>query len=84
MSGLKADKVISTGVYGYSRNPQYLAIFFFLEGLAWEYRSLVALALVAAYFLLVNSFIVPGEEIYLEKMLGDEFIRYRKNVRRWL
>lgn len=84
MSGLKADKVISTGVYRYSRNPQYLAIFSFLEGLAWKYRSLVALALVAIFFLLVNSFVVPGEERYLEKMLDDEFTRYKETVRRWL
>lgn len=84
LSGLKADKVISTGVYRYSRNPQYLAIFSFLEGLAWQYRSLAALALVAVSFLLVNSFIVPGEERYLEKMLSEEFTRYKETVRRWL
>jgi protein-S-isoprenylcysteine O-methyltransferase Ste14 len=83
VSGLQADKVISTGVYRLSRNPQYLAIFLFLAGFSLIHRSIIAFALIPIFILLVNTFIVPGEEKYLEKSLGSDFLEYKKRVRRW-
>ncbi len=71
-SGLKADKVISTGVYRFSRNPQYIAYHLLLIGYTLLSRSIIGLI------------IVPGEEKYLEKSLGDEYVQYKKRVRRWL
>jgi protein-S-isoprenylcysteine O-methyltransferase Ste14 len=34
--------------------------------------------------MLVNFFIIPGEEGFLTKMLGDDFIEYKNNVRKWI
>lgn len=84
VSGLQADKVIATGVYRLSRNPQYLAIFLFLAGFSLIHRSIIAFVLIPIFMLLVNAFIVPGEEKYLEKSLGSEFLEYKKRVRKWV
>ena len=32
---------------------------------------------------IIGLIIVPGEEKYLEKSLGDEYIKYKRRVRRW-
>ncbi len=81
---LKADKVITTGVYRFSRNPQYIAWHLLLIGFSLPYRSVIALILILIHFMIIGLIIVPGEEKYLEKLLGDEYVQYKKRVRRWL
>lgn len=83
-SGLKADKVISTGVYRFSRNPQYIAYHLLLIGYALPSMSIIPLILILIHIMIIGLIIVPGEEKYLEKILGDEYIQYKKRVRRWL
>ena len=82
--GLKADKVISTGVYRFSRNPQYLATFLFIIGFSLLYRSIISFILTPIFIIIVDIFFVSGEEKYLEKSLGDEYLQYKERVRRWL
>ncbi len=82
--GLKVDKIISTGVYRFSRNPQYLATFLFIIGFSLLYRSIIAFILTPIFIILVDVFFVSGEEKYLEKSLGNEYLQYKKRVRRWL
>jgi protein-S-isoprenylcysteine O-methyltransferase Ste14 len=84
VNGLQADKVISTGVYRFSRNPQYLAMFLFLIGFSLIYRSIIAFTLTPIFMVIVNVVIIPGEEKYLEKTLGEKYIQYKKKVRRWV
>ncbi len=84
VSGLQADRVIASGVYRLTRNPQYLALFLFLIGFSLYHRSVIAFILIPIFFLLVNTFIITGEEKYLEKSLGNNYIEYKKRVRRWV
>jgi protein-S-isoprenylcysteine O-methyltransferase Ste14 len=84
MSGLEANKVVSTGIYRYSRNPQYVGAFLIIIGISMIQVSTLALILTLVFFMIVNFSIVPGEEKYLTKMLGEEYVEYKKSVGRWL
>lgn len=81
---LKADKVISTGVYRFSRNPQYLGYHLLLLGFTLPFRSIIALIFILIHLIVVAVFFVSGEEKYLEKTLGDDYLQYKLRVRRWL
>lgn len=84
VSGLQADEVVSTGVYRFSRNPQYLAIFLFLTGFSLCYRSIIAFVLIPVFLMIVHVIIIPGEERYLNKELGESYFQYKNKVRKWL
>ena len=84
INGLKADKVISTGIYRFSRNPQLIGYHLFLIGFSLPYRSILAIILILIHLIIMNFIFVSGEEKFLEKSLGDEYARYKKRTRRWL
>jgi protein-S-isoprenylcysteine O-methyltransferase Ste14 len=34
--------------------------------------------------ILIQLFIIKREEVYLEAKFGEQYLRYKSNVRRWL
>ncbi len=50
----------------------------------FQMRKDAVMILIVVFFFCMYHFIVPGEEGRLEKSLGEEFIRYKKSVRKWL
>jgi len=76
--------LITSGPYGFSRNPLYLGgnVFIF-SGAVLLLGSPMGLFLVAVNIVLVEL-MVRREEKQLEREFGEEWIRYRDRVRRWL
>ena len=76
--------LITTGPYRFSRNPLYLGgnVFIFL-GAVLILGSPAGLLLTAINIALVDLF-VRREERQLEHVFGEEWIHYKRNVRRWL
>ena len=77
-------KIISTGIYGYSRNPIYLAFCLVQIGIAVFLNSFWILVSIIVSASLVYHIAIKKEEGYLETKFGDDYIRYKKKVRRWL
>jgi protein-S-isoprenylcysteine O-methyltransferase Ste14 len=80
----KTTSLVTSGIYGYSRNPMYVG--FALSLLAWaallgSYTSLIGIPLFI--WTITKSQIIP-EEIALEQKFGESFLEYKKHVRRWL
>jgi len=79
----KVSKLVTSGLYQYSRNPMYLALL--LLFLAWcLYLGNVFNTLLAAGFVFyMNTFqIIPEEEVLVNKF-GKEFQKYCVMARRW-
>jgi protein-S-isoprenylcysteine O-methyltransferase Ste14 len=76
--------LITSGPYRFSRNPLYLGgnVFIFL-GAALVLGSPFGLVLTALNIPVVD-FMIRREEKQLEQDFGDEWVRYRNRVRRWL
>ena len=76
--------LITTGPYGFSRNPLYLGgnVFIFF-GAALSLGSPTALVITAIHIPLVDLFI-RREERQLEKQFGEAWVRYKDRVRRWI
>lgn len=77
-------KIISTGIYGYSRNPIYLAFCLVQIGVAVFLNSFWILISFILSASLVYQIVIKKEEWYLETKFGEDYIRYKNMVRRWL
>jgi len=78
------DRLVVSGFYRYVRNPMYVGVMLALAGesiLFWNMGILIE-ALLA--FIGFNLFIRLHEEPSLIRRHADEYLRYKKNVPRWL
>ena len=76
--------IITTGLYAFSRNPIYTAFCLINIGTGlfihspWVTLSFLPSA-VLVYFIAIRK-----EEVYLEAKFGEQYLRYKRKVRRWL
>ena len=83
MSALKTGRLVKTGPYRYSRNPQVVGWGLALLGAAVLGRSAKALMLVG-FYVLIHQLHAPTEERHLERTFGDKYRRYSSEVPRFL
>ena len=83
-----ADKPTSTlitdGPFGYSRNPGYLAGAMVYAGIASLTNVLWVFLLLPVVLLTMRRTAIEREERYLEGKFGEEYLRYKARVRRWI
>ena len=76
--------VIQTGLFRYSRNPIYLAFCIATGGCALLFdNGWILLGLIPLVGLL-TLLVIRREERYLEAKFGDDYLAYKRRVRRWL
>lgn len=72
------------GVYRHVRNPMMLGVFCILLGEAILFGSPWLLGWFGI-FVAVNMIVIPlAEEPGLAKRFGDDYVRYKQNVPRWI
>ena len=76
--------IVSDGIFSLSRNPIYVALTMLYVGIALLLSALWALLLLLPLLVIVQIGVVQREESYLERKFGDEYLRYKARVRRWL
>lgn len=76
--------LVSDGAFHYSRNPTYLSLTLLYVGLALIFGSPWILLMVVPAVALTQWGVVLREERYLEAKFGEEYRRYKTNVRQWL
>ncbi len=77
-------RIITTGIYRWSRNPIYLGFCLVVMGVGLLMNSLWMLISFVPSAVLVYYVAIRREEIYLEKKFGAEYQVYKSRVRRWL
>lgn len=80
----KASALVISGIYRHSRNPMYLGFALMLFAWGVFLSSLFALLVVPAFVMYMNRYQIEPEENALEKLFGQEYLDYKKAVRRWL
>ena len=55
-----------------------------VAGIGFGNASVLVLVIAVTMVLLLYLAVIVEEEAYLEKRFGDEYLRYKKSVRRWL
>ena len=76
-------KLITNGLYKYSRNPAFVGFDLMFIGLVLTFPNILTLFLCLANISSIHNLILQ-EEKHLEVMLQEEYIFYRNNTSRYL
>ncbi len=80
----RAEHLVTTGLYRFSRNPMYLAMALVLTGGAAIIGNVSAFLAPVVFVGLMNELQIKPEERELKKTFGSTFEAYRRQTRRWL
>lgn len=80
----KASQLVTSGIFGLSRNPMYLGMASICVGGAVYLQSPLALFGVAAFVLYIQRFQIQPEEKAMQTLFGEQFAQYKQRTRRWL
>jgi protein-S-isoprenylcysteine O-methyltransferase Ste14 len=79
---IQTKKIITTGIFKYTRNPMYVAFFVSAFGISTVFSSFGILIGAIVGIVLIHRFVVLEEENKLDKIQGFE--NYKKSTRRWI
>jgi len=77
-------RIVSHGIYRFSRNPMYVGFALWTLGVALLVNSLWMLLAVPIGIVLTDRMVILREERYLERKFGNEYLSYKRRVRRWV
>ena len=78
------EHIATGGPFRYTRNPGYLSMAMIYAGIATIANALWALLLLPVALLAIRRGVIEREEDYLERKFGEEYLRYKARVRRWI
>ena len=79
----RIDHLVTSGIYGWTRNPIYLSFMVIILGVALASEAWLGFAWATASIVTLYQ-LARVEESDLEKAFGDEYRRYRTRVPRFL
>ncbi len=82
--GKPTTRIVSSGVFSISRNPLYLGVVILILGLSLILNSWWVFVLLVIEIFLCHIILIFPEERYLARTFGEEYLAYKRAVRRWL
>ena len=79
----QTTSLVTNGLYCFSRNPIYLAWLLALTAWSLFLNDGLLLPLLPAFVLHMNRFQIIPEERALETLFSDQYLSYKRRVRRW-
>ena len=76
--------IVTGGPYRFTRNPMYLGFTLIYVGISALFNALPPLVLLPVIQQLMGRGVIEREERYLERKFGEEYLRYKESVRRWI
>ena len=80
----ESSAVITTGVFGWTRNPMYLGMVLILLGIGWIAGSATALVPWAVFGVLMDRVFIRAEESMLAARFPEKWQEYSSQTRRWV
>ena len=79
-----SSALVTTGPYRFTRNPMYLGMLCGYLGGTCLVNSAYLLAFLPIILGAMHFGVIRREEAYLGRLFGEEYLAYRRRVRRWL
>ena len=76
--------LITGGPYRFSRNPSYVSLSLLYVGVGIAADSIWILGLFIPTLAVMHYGVILREERYLENKFGEEYLHYKRRVRRWI
>ena len=80
----KVNKLVTSGIYKYSRNPMYLGFLIIVISSSIFYLNTYSILTPLFFYLWINRFQIKREEVFLTKKFGEDYLSYKKKTRRWI
>ncbi len=80
----KVSKLVTNGIFKYSRNPMYLGMIFVIISTSIFYLNYYSIITPFIFYFWINRFQIKREEIFLAKKFGKEYLSYKSKTRRWI
>ena len=80
----KVNKLVTSGIYKYSRNPMYLGLLMIVISSSIFYLNIYSILTPLFFYLLINRFQIKREEVFLTEKFGEDYLSYKKKTRRWI
>ena len=80
----KVNKLVTSGIYRYSRNPMYLGMLMIVISSSIFYLNIYSILTPLFFYLWINRFQIKREEVFLTEKFGEDYLSYKKKTRRWI
>jgi protein-S-isoprenylcysteine O-methyltransferase Ste14 len=80
----KVSHLVSGGIYRVTRNPMYLGMQFIIIAVIFNFGNYYCFIALPFFILYITQFQIKPEERIIEGVFGEEYVEYKKKVRRWL
>lgn len=80
----KNTALVTRGPFTWSRNPMYLGLLLMMLGIAVYVGTLPMFAAVTMQFFILNFLFIPFEEEKMQRQFGEQYMQYKRSVRRWV
>ena len=81
---VKVNKLVTSGIYKYSRNPMYLGMILIIISTSIFYLNYYSIVTPLIFYFWINRFQIKREEIFLKEKFGKEYLSYMSKTRRWI
>ena len=80
----RPSRLVTRGVFAFTRNPLYLSLLLILLGIAVMTDSGWFVVAAATLGIILDRAVIRSEERVLGEIFGNQYINYKRSVRRWL
>ena len=80
----KVSSLVTSGIYGYSRNPMYVGLVLVLFSWALYLSHFLAFVLLPVFILYMTRLQIQPEEQMMARKFGKTYQAYLNKVRRWI
>jgi len=84
LSPEQATKLVTDGIFKYSRNPMYLGMAFILGSIAVFFNLIGGIILIALFYFYITKFQIIPEERAMSNLFSQDFDKYKQITRRWI
>lgn len=76
--------IVTGGPFRFTRNPLYLCLLLLDVGIGLLINSLWVVLIAAPLAIVLQEGVIKREERYLQHKFGEDYLRYKARVRRWI
>ena len=80
----RSTVLVTSGSFRFTRNPMYLGMVLILLGVAILFGTLGPFLPIPFFIWVIQTRFIVGEERFLSELFGEQFLAYKRRVRRWL
>jgi len=80
----KSNHMINEGVFSKTRNPMYMGMTILIFGFSFFSTNVLALFLPFFFMTIVRLIFIKREEQLMFEIFGNDYLEYKKKVRRWI